>query len=436
MDIVAVLGNDPGHIRWVKSTAKQLGLLLDLPSNEVFDTLYPIEALEDNWKARSEKWEKDADVLAERWSQDNPGKVIEDLGKCEASAKRAAISWPDLRVRTCFSIANRVQNPDQWAREARRLEASADVLLPFLRRMRELEIPEWAAIAKGCLDSRQYRAVAVDLVLTATRAPASLIEKAIQHAGVSPGMIEMGCMRQSYSIKCVRALLNQGNRAVSAAAAIGEWMAGHPVREELRIDWEQAVIGDLTEGHFLEEILASDSGLARRWLEKRLRSRGERLWKSGRAISVAATVIAKEERGALIPLIPADDMYSGDVAKHLIASDLDLFSILLGRTDLRAIHLSPLAGSVAPQWIGKAIMALDHGYEPAAIAAAAYGSEGGFINRESSMWEGRSKGFARLLDHPDARIRQVGDIGKRGADLHLARALEREEHEAVHGYDW
>ena len=80
-----------------------------------------------------------------------------------------------------------------------------------------------------------------------------------------------------------------------------------------------------------------------------------------------------------------------------------------------------------------AVMALDAGYTPEAIARAMYGRSVSWCGSEADMWSGVVRMYKPLLSHKDKRMQQVGELLCGWAMERCKDATECERHEAVFG---
>jgi hypothetical protein len=142
------------------------------------------------------------------------------------------------------------------------------------------------------------------------------------------------------------------------------------------------------------------------------------------------------QRRELIDKVPAA-FGVAELLRALVGRDIDLFRHLLNREELRDHRLDPLqvdydfghqTENVVPEldegWQNLATAALEAGFSEEQIFSASQSGGGGWVGSQSSMYAARAAQFEKITQHPDGRLRRIGEIGSnhfsKARDKHLA----------------
>lgn len=141
------------------------------------------------------------------------------------------------------------------------------------------------------------------------------------------------------------------------------------------------------------------------------------------ALPTAVESLSKEQRLDFIRKLRKSSGL-GEVAKMLVGSDVDLFSVLLKREDLKDMRFAPLqlfgdldgdeesgVESVSERWKQMTLLALEAGFNESDIVRSAAGNSFSWRGALSSSYERRMKPFQELLKSTNSRLRQIGKIG-------------------------
>lgn len=121
------------------------------------------------------------------------------------------------------------------------------------------------------------------------------------------------------------------------------------------------------------------------------------------------------------------------IVAQIVNGDLDVYQRLLARDDAKKLHLYPLKGSINDNWIALAKAALTHGYQPAQLVDAIWGSHWEFSGSEAEYWQDWMGRFEQMSNHEHEGIQRVGAYGLTMATTRHERAKLRERNEAVFG---
>jgi hypothetical protein len=314
------------------------------------------------------------------------------------------------------------------------------LVAPFLHRVIEERISGWEELIIDCLDHPECQSAAISLILTQPDPPEDLLSQALKKLKGRERLIEVHCFRNEVSVGVLRELLHHSERAVVTAAVIGEWKAEPDefAREEIRDEWEEALVTDAVEDYSIGQILKRRPSLAYRWLEARIEEGlpaiFTRNWEQ--TFQSATHALETEARSHLLHKLPDNDMM-GEAVIHLVGDDLEVYRTFLEDDRDKILHLAPLSRSSDAVWIEMAKLAMDAGYSPADIAASTFFSVGVSVEWGplSQKWEKLVQRFERLCEHEDVQIREIGQVGRARAEAMLQKALKQEHDEAVYGPD-
>lgn len=209
------------------------------------------------------------------------------------------------------------------------------------------------------------------------------------------------------------------------------------MREAVLEDWKEAVVTDVVEDFWLSKIFERRPSLAYPWLQARL-DEGLPLFFThnwDQAIQAATSALDTESRSHLLHQLP-DTHAMAEAVIYLVGDDLSVYREFLNNERYKALHLAPLSRPPEGVWIEMARLALDAGYSSADIAVATRQHVGVSVEWGpiSQRWEDWAQRFEHLCEHEDARIREIGRVGRQQAEAVLKKALKREHDEAVYGW--
>jgi hypothetical protein len=114
-DLMSLAEDRPGVLHWINKEADNIDLDLDVPLDEAFEILYPVEDFE-NWEKSRQAQIQSVRQLAAEWSERNPPQVAERIVSIEREAEVAGVSYPRWTFGLCSFIAEDVSSPAEWGR--------------------------------------------------------------------------------------------------------------------------------------------------------------------------------------------------------------------------------------------------------------------------------------------------------------------------------
>lgn len=433
-DLVPLAARHGGHVRWCRELAGRLDVDLRVAADTEFDTLFPLEDFDLDWKERMEAWSAAAVALAELWAKLESVEVAARLADIERSAEDSGIGSPDCRGMVCTALAKRVESPLTWATAFVDKGCSGTATHPLLRKASETNEEGWAKLAGRCLGEESLRLAALDVLLSADPIPREQLRDAMRVVTDVPMWVITGCVQARFSVSVTRMLLEHKHDDVAGAAAIGEWMGADrgQVRKELKEAWRRAMLRTIFDRH-VAEILKGDHELSFSWLQARLAADLPDAWRASEALEAAAASLHPDQRAILIDELAPDHGGTFTLVPVLVGDDPDLYQRLLARQELEIYHRYPLTGRIDDAWIRKAMVALDHGFREEEIAGAVHLRGETWTGSECSMWQSWAEEFDELAAHEDDRIRRVGTAGATASRSRAETAIQRERREDVHG---
>ncbi len=434
VDMGPLAGRHGGRLRWCRELAGKLDLDLGAAADPEFDTLFPIEDFDRDWKTRTEAWSAASAALAARWAEQEPAAVAGRLKEMENSAEESGINFPDCRGMVSTALAARVESPLTWATAFAGKHCSGTATYPLLKKACDKSEEGWAALATTCLGDGKLRITGLDVILPADPVPSGLLADALRVVADVPAWVTTCCAQGRFSVPVTKMLLEHGHDDVASAAAIGAWIGANrrEVRDELKIAWRSATLRTVFDQH-IAEILKDDADLSFWWLKARLTADLPDAWRAEEALKAAASSLGSEERAILIDELVPDHGAIFALVPALVGDDPELYRRLLGRTELKLHHPYPLAGRIDDAWVRKATVALDHGFGEEEVAHAVHLFGVSWTGSESSMWQDWVEQFERLATNRDDRIRRVGSVGATAARARAETAAQRERRQDIHG---
>jgi hypothetical protein len=425
----------PGFLRWLWQMADVREVVLPARPFPDFVTLYPFRVRSD-WVRQYDEQRAAATELADRWAREQPKEVAARLAGWEAEANAAeGHVWPRWSPYVCQQIAATASDPGVWAEAFETAGLSGDLVGPFLARTVELGEHGWEARLTACLGRPVSERAGVAVVLCLPDPPSELWDAVWGRLPALADLVTVLCMTGQVSEGRVAALLGHPDAGVARAAAVGEWHTEPhgSVRPGLRVAWQAALARGTDEPPDGAWEYAPD--LAHDWLLGRFQSRQGVLNLDFPPTCQVFDRLTVAERADLLAHVPVDAYWAGDAIRLLVGDDLDLYRRLIADDRFVRHHLAPLGNGLAAGWRGKAILALQAGYDPQQVAWATFRYPPFFYGDGSAICSTYVDGFTALEVDPDPLVAEVGAVGRAEAERRIADARREERREAVYGDD-
>jgi hypothetical protein len=452
-DLATRAQSSPGLKAALKLLAIKAGVTLSLEQDATFLLLYPKR--DSNLEVQREKegvQREQIKALAGEWSQGPPSLVAERVVFYEREAQKVGLQWSQNVPALCRVLADMVKDPELWLAEFVSQDLRGHLISPFLERIVRDRRDGWDRQLDRCLSIRSLQWSAATLILTLPSPPLPLLEKVLSESIELATLIEGLCLGREIPLLTLSRLLRHPQWETALSAAVGEWCADpqSEVREEILPEWRSAILRSKTEEYsdsehakglqyWLGVILSGDPDLSLEWLRNRLRDH-DLPWHflGDSPFANALCSLRKDHRMALLQDLeaaqePEPAPIIGDIIPLLIQKDVEFYGKLLSLKRLSEFHLAPLEGLPQSAWSNLALVALQAGYEPAQIAAAAF-EPASFWGSGVEYWESWDLAFGEIEREGTEELQEIARHGRQIARVKLRRAKARQGEIELHGF--
>jgi len=449
LDLAELPVNSPGLRSALNQLGGRVGLDLELPVDEDFDTLFPpeifpLDSLEE-FHREVARQEDRGRRLGKEWAHRRPEEIGARLAYLEEQARSFRDPQTSSSYAFCQALAEDVPRPVEWAVSFLEQRVGAECVRFLIARAVQESAPGWEALLEDCLSSEAYRRIAADAVLRADGVQEALVLKVV--ADVPADLVQTAALQGKMPLETLKSILRQGGEEVAAAAAIGEWLADprKSVRPEVESEWHRAILRFGAESEvdrhprpgltfWLKDIFASDFGLAFEWLKARLTAARRCGTVSDHGVFHAAVVsLGSGQRRRILGLLEPGPQ-AHQLVPWLVDGSAALYEVLLSNSSLSSYHLHPLGmGPPGPDWPDLAKRALDAGYGPQKVAEAAYRVSGAITGFGLEHWCQWQRAFEEIAGTSDDTLRQVAEHGLTIAQERLATAKGRQRQFEISG---
>ncbi|MDB6100463.1 MAG: hypothetical protein JWO52_462 [Gammaproteobacteria bacterium] len=410
----------------------------EIPSD--FITLYP----RDDWKDYDAWWKAAAEAarqVAARFAEEPPAEIAHLVARYRTQAEAVGRRSGVLNE-FGESLAEKVQNPQEWFDALIETGAGHELIAPLLRRLHRDDPAQWVAACRQCLGNVNLRATAAAQVLIRSETDKDLFEQVLGLLSEFTQLVHMLCLRGEIETPTLRRLLTYKDDGVAAAAAVGAWQSEPraEIQPDLRGVWRAALLRcgarQQRQGRslFVRDILGSDPSLAFDWLIARVRDGTPFFELADYDLKGAIPTLSADQRVALLVAMAARDTYVPDnLPPAIVGGDIDVYRRLLSDATARRLHLMPLKGRPSETWSRMAAAALDAGYSAEDVLDAAGGHMCSFGGEASEYWDGWRKAWENVQHLDDPRVQEVARLGIERTTRRRDRELQDEEDEAIYG---
>lgn len=448
LDLALLARTRPGLAVGLNDIAKEIGLDLQLESDPDFEVLYPgwMGDVED-FQAEEIAQRSAVKTLVSKWIYRVPSEVAAQVVFIETEAKRMDRCWPRWTPYLCQELAKENNCPDVWLNAFIEAGVPGDLVIPFMLKVVDKQQGFWMECVERCLSLDQYWQQAAEVALRLPYLPMQLCANVLQKISSHAGLIESLALRKKISLENLRHLLQHSDWRVALSAAEGEWLSSpsREVRPEIAYEWRNAILSagtgewsELSQAlsyHWLSKILVQDADLAEAWLRKRLQDRPLPLFisKDGPFAS-AVSVLSRDRKIDLLQNLSSDPI-PRPLASLLVGHDPEVFRVLLRRRELERCHFEPLARKPDGCWLDLALLAIEEGWEPRAVAEASFRVAGieTWWGSEVMRWTPWRDAFLQLGNDPRSTVQEIALYGLEGVERLIKRGLEEERREELYG---
>jgi transcriptional regulator with XRE-family HTH domain len=427
-----------------KRISNHLGLEIEINLPQEFELLFEEVDLADyeDWRTLENKRKEKIDVLGNELCRESPSKVSKLIVNYANEAHAFHSGYPNRLSILCASIAENVDNPEEWVAEVGNADLDIACKLPFLRKWIELDQESFEKFSAVNLSDPNLGIHIKSLVICTENISDDLLNQTLNSIDGDENSILQAMYWRDLSEKALNNLINHPNPKISGLAALYEWRSDpkETVREEVEKEWKKAIlninannISNFPFRYEFEKILLGDQLLAYAWLEKQLKNNNNDFHEPRKIFVKAASILEINQRQNLIRLIPNSYDVRG-LAAALVGNDIDTYRILLDRPEIKLLHLAPLFKPPDETWIEMAILAQRKGYSSDEIAQGVIYQLPGVINANSSAWLERISVFETLASHQERTIAEIGVVGKEYCENQYKQSLQEEQFRQVYGY--
>ncbi len=441
--LTSILADRPGALRKLRSYGAKVDLVVEIPPE--FETLFP-----EHWagtKVDHSDWERRADAAVVALAKDAKSRSLDDqvelLHGSDLEATAAGISYPRFTPRLAQLLAESNAEPLTWTDVLVRRRAAADLLLPFLQRSVEIDAEGWQAALAELLGGDSYSWVALQVILTRPVGEELRAKGIARLSRDHRNLIEWLVVGGQVDTETVERLLDASDPIVARDAAVA--IAHGPGKTQLsdlseagQVRWREAIIASPPDDYWYSEILKSDPELFADWLRAwftRLKRDSIDHWSLPHTLVEEIGGLPPHVRRELIDAIPADapSFPLQDVVTELVGADLATAEALLDRADLDELQWVCLRRGPSEDWMERALLALDRGWDLEKIVGTTSFSESSWWGEESHHWQKTVDAFSQLDRGDDQRRGAIIDAGVQVFSDLRDRAAARERDERVFG---
>ena len=331
----------PGVLRRLEELVGTTGLDVEIKVPDEFSTLFPQRWRgEGEFKDWSRRTEEQVELLsksvAERSGEETAGMMVD----ADAEALAVGLTYPRLTVQLAQMMAAGTDEPEALLAALTERQASADLVLPFLDRVVELERAGWEGILEAALADPGVAGAAIQVALV--RPCGDHVKRlAIDGASDWVHLVEGLVFRDEIDDVTMGLLFDAPDQAVRREAAVT--LGTEPSTErlaqlapEMRARWREIMVESPADDMWFPGVLESDEQLCsdwlRGWFERCVEGNDEFLVPE---VHAAIRSMGVELRVALISEIPSDGpgLPLREVVRSLVSDDLSVArSSSVGRT--------------------------------------------------------------------------------------------------------
>ena len=431
-DLGSLAKGHPGVLDRLNTMLKHLGRDDLYPVPVDFATLFG-ELEDDDWRRGEEERSKLIAELADDWSTGDPGEFAARLNWLHEEADAARSGRLDRSPPLCRLMAQRVDDLASWLDALVQAGVPSPCLSPFLERAVRDQVEDWESLALPILDNPTLEPAAIDAALRAPDLTDGMWSALVPRLARYTGTVEMLCVRDQVRSATLRRLLHHEAPDVTHAAAVGMWNGEThgALPDELRQEWEDAVVDIDDDEYWLKEMLAGNPALAGRWLKARLDADDWRAFSSRENVGVAASQLDEEQRLDMLRALPAH-FHNKVVITALVGDSDEVYRQVLKDGQSGNRWQDPLQRSADERWRRYAGVALEE-QSPREVAGASMLRSDSWSGPESVHLQAQIDEYALWLGDPDQGVREVARLLVEHLSASRERALVEEHNEAVEG---
>lgn len=378
-----IFGARPGVLRRLNEMVETAGLAVEIKVPDEFLTLFPRRwRRKDELKDWSRRNEEQVELLAKSLVERSNDEIARTMVDADTEALAVGITDRRLLIQLAQKMAADAEEPEAPLAALIERRAPADLVLPFLDRVVELQRAGWKGVLEAALANPGVAGAAIQVALVRPCGD-HLKQLAIVGASDWVRVVEHLVFRDEIDDVTMGLLLDAPDQAVrrEVAVTLGTEPAAERLEQlapEMRARCREVIIESPADEMWMPGILERDEQLCsnwlRGWLERCTEGTDEFLVPE---VHAAIRRMDAELRVALIGDVPSGS--SGprlkEVLRSLVSDDLAVAEALFDRSDLVHMREAALLNGPSEAWMNRALLALDRGWAPEQIVSAAQYSD-------------------------------------------------------------
>lgn len=387
-----------------------------------------------DWERDEGQRAREIDELANQWVVGRPDDFTGRMRWLADEAALAGRTGYDRSPHLCHVVAQRVRSPREWLDAVTAGGLSPACQQPFVDRAIEGYEEGWETLVGPMLEDAQTESAAIDAALRAPSVSDELWSSIAPQLPRYEKHIDILCLRKQVSTHTLGRLLAHESSVVVHATAVGMWTGEEhgQIPEELRTQWEDAVVRIDDDEYWLEEILASSPDVAARWLRARVQNNDWRALGQRKNVASACRGLDHNERLQILGSV-GSEFYNESVAAALIGDSEDLYREVLRDGSMDDNWEAPLRRSPDDEWRRLAGIALEEGKSPRDVAGASMLRSESWSGPRSAHLQSKIDAFTPWLDDAAPAVREVATTAIEWFTESKARALADERRRAIEG---
>jgi hypothetical protein len=432
-DLGDLAATHPGVLDRLNTMRRQLGHddLYVVPKDYV--VLFGEHELSD-WRREEQERATLLTELADKSATGDPSEFASRLRWLHEEAGVAGKDYFDRSPQLCSLVAQRVNDAGCWLAILANARVPSACILPFLERTVEGDAKNWESVALSILDDPELEQAGVDVALRTPYVTDTIWSALSARLARHHHIIRILCLRHQVPLATLRRLLQHESSEVTHATAVGMWSREAPgaIPDDLRQEWEGAVVGIDSDEYWLETMLASSPAMAARWLKARIEHRDWRALWNRKTVQASVAGLDDAQRFEMLRSLPSHFLQD-EVLTALIGDSDELYRRVLRDESLGAHWKAPLHRTADATWRRLAGIALAEGQPPREVAVASMLRSGSFGGLYSAHLQGQIKEFECWREDPEERIREVARLVIEWLSTDRQRTLAKEHEEAIEG---
>ena len=424
LDIVSAVGGNVALLHRLKAFTIRAYPHLEIVSDPVVNTLYPILNFEEDQGAQEKKWKEAVSLLAKKWSNKEPAEVISLLEPIERDLLGVHGILHRYTGYLCQLLSQSSAAPLTWFTYFLDSGLPADTVIPFLLEAVEQKDEGWENALRAAFDTDELNAHAVSIILTTDDVALTLKSEVLRDADQYPDLIAQLVRSNQLSEAAALELYKHPDKLLVSKVVLAQWKQKD--RDEIpswiRPQWEEAIVNHVTADHatfqfihvdyWLERIFANEPELGTRWLQKRFKDDSFTPFRFAKSIASAIAGMSAASRQRLLELIP-DGYLWRDTAALLVGDSPDLFQKLLQSPRNELDVLAPLSRpAIDSIWMKFAKLASQHGFPTGSIVSHAFSDFTSWSGNFSDVSKSRYEQFEPFLTGSDVEVQRIAKAGR------------------------